>query len=419
MARGRLRIYLGAAPGVGKTYAMLSEAHRRRRAGHRRAWSASSSTTAGRAPRRCSTAWSACRAASWRTAAPASPRWTSTRSSRAHPAGRPGRRARPHQRPRLAQRQALAGRRGAARGRHRRHLHRQHPAPGVAQRRRRVDHRRPAARDRAGRGGAPRRPDRAGRHVAAGAAPADGARQHLRAGQGRRGPVATTSGPGNLTALRELALLWVADRVDEDLQQYRGEHGHRATWPAARADRRRPHRRARGRDADPPRRPASPPGAPAARCWPSTSSRSDGLTAASPEELAPAADPGRGPRRHLPLGRRRRHRRRRCWTSPAGSTPPRSCSAAAGAAGWQSLIGPGVGTEVARDSGDIDVHIVTHDDAGRGRVTLPRGVRGSGRARTAAGWVAAVAGPALPSRGCSAPPAPCTRCRSNSCCSSR
>src|SRR6201986_2325949 len=29
MARGRLRIYLGAAPGVGKTYAMLSEAHRR------------------------------------------------------------------------------------------------------------------------------------------------------------------------------------------------------------------------------------------------------------------------------------------------------------------------------------------------------------------------------------------------------
>src|SRR5687767_9718258 len=29
MGRGRLRIYLGAAPGVGKTYAMLSEAHRR------------------------------------------------------------------------------------------------------------------------------------------------------------------------------------------------------------------------------------------------------------------------------------------------------------------------------------------------------------------------------------------------------
>lgn len=29
MARGKLRIHLGSAPGVGKTYAMLSEAHRR------------------------------------------------------------------------------------------------------------------------------------------------------------------------------------------------------------------------------------------------------------------------------------------------------------------------------------------------------------------------------------------------------
>src|SRR6476661_9390266 len=29
MGRGKLRIYLGAAPGVGKTYAMLSKAHRR------------------------------------------------------------------------------------------------------------------------------------------------------------------------------------------------------------------------------------------------------------------------------------------------------------------------------------------------------------------------------------------------------
>ena len=33
--RGELRIYLGAAPGVGKTYAMLGEAHRRVGARHR------------------------------------------------------------------------------------------------------------------------------------------------------------------------------------------------------------------------------------------------------------------------------------------------------------------------------------------------------------------------------------------------
>ncbi len=38
--------------------------------------------------------------------------------------------------------------------------------------------------------------------------------------------------PGNLTALREPALLRVAGRVDEYLQHYRGEHGIRTTWQA-------------------------------------------------------------------------------------------------------------------------------------------------------------------------------------------
>ena len=36
--------------------------------------------------------------------------------------------------------------------------------------------------------------------------------------------------PGNLTALRELALLWVADRAEEGLQRYRAEHGIAALW---------------------------------------------------------------------------------------------------------------------------------------------------------------------------------------------
>ena len=71
----------------------------------------------------------------------------------------------------------------------------EHPAPGVAQRRRAEDHRGAAARDRAGRGGARGRPDRAGRHGPGGAAPPDGARQHLPAGEGRRRAVATTSAP--------------------------------------------------------------------------------------------------------------------------------------------------------------------------------------------------------------------------------
>ncbi|MEQ1699539.1 MAG: histidine kinase, partial [Ilumatobacteraceae bacterium] len=36
--------------------------------------------------------------------------------------------------------------------------------------------------------------------------------------------------PGNLAALRELALLWVADRVEESLQGYLSDHGITATW---------------------------------------------------------------------------------------------------------------------------------------------------------------------------------------------
>ena len=36
--------------------------------------------------------------------------------------------------------------------------------------------------------------------------------------------------PGNLTALRELALLWLANRVEEGLQRYRAEHGIATPW---------------------------------------------------------------------------------------------------------------------------------------------------------------------------------------------
>ena len=37
---------------------------------------------------------------------------------------------------------------------------------------------------------------------------------------------------GNLTALRELALLWVAGRVDKQLERYRADHGIAGTWEA-------------------------------------------------------------------------------------------------------------------------------------------------------------------------------------------
>ena len=73
---------------------------------------------------------------------------------------------------------------------------------------------------------------------------------------------------GNLGALRELALLWMADRVDESLHEYMQAHEHRGSVGDAGARARRRDRAPRGgRAADPPcradgdpawRRPRSP-----------------------------------------------------------------------------------------------------------------------------------------------------------------
>ena len=57
-------------------------------------------------------------------------------------------------------------------------------------------------------------------------------RQRLRAWQGRRRPVQLLPGRQPLGRLRELALLWVADRVEEGLERYRSEHGIKGQWPA-------------------------------------------------------------------------------------------------------------------------------------------------------------------------------------------
>ena len=136
---------------------------------------------------------------------------------------------------------------------------------------------------------------------------------------------------GNLSALRELALLWVADRVDDSLQDYRDRHGisrpwetrervvvalagapgHRPPHPPG-----RPHRPAgQGRaDRRSRRRRHRPVGRTAGRRrarW----LRSDALL----EELG-----GR-----VPAGRRATTSRRPSSTSPGPRTPPRSCSAPA------------------------------------------------------------------------------------------
>ena len=129
--------------------------------------------------------------------------------------------------------------------------------------------------------------------------------------------------PGNLTALRELALLWLADSVEDGLQRYREQHGITATWEtrerivvaltggpegdtlirraariAARASARRPAGRPRRPKRRPGRRPASPRWT-GSDCW---SSRSAAAITRSSATTC----------------------RTRCSTSPGPPTPPRS-----------------------------------------------------------------------------------------------
>ncbi|MEV8588302.1 sensor histidine kinase KdpD [Streptomyces sp. NPDC051180] len=199
--------------------------------------------------------------------------------------------------------------------------------------------------------------------------------------------------PGNLTALRELALLWTADRVDEYLQQYRGEHNIRSTWQA----RERivvgltggPEGRTLIRRAT--RLAEKGAGGEVLAVY---IARSDGLTAASPKELAVqrtlVEDLG-GTFHHvigddIPSALLEFARGVNATQIVLGSSRRRT---------WQYMLGPGVGQTVARDSGpDLDVHIVTHGEVAKGRgLPVARGAR-LGRSRILGGWIVGVAGPA-------------------------
>ncbi|MFI6771314.1 DUF4118 domain-containing protein [Streptomyces sp. NPDC050355] len=200
--------------------------------------------------------------------------------------------------------------------------------------------------------------------------------------------------PGNLTALRELALLWVADRVDEYLQEYRAEHSISSTWqarerivvgltggPEGRTLIRRAARMA-----------AKGSGSEVLAVY---IARSDGLTSASPKELAVqrtlVEDLG-GTFHHvigddIPSALLEFARGVNATQIVLGSSRRKA---------WQYVFGPGVGATVARESGpDLDVHIVTHDEVAKGRgLPVARGAR-LGRTRIITGWLVGVVGPVL------------------------
>jgi two-component system, OmpR family, sensor histidine kinase KdpD len=200
--------------------------------------------------------------------------------------------------------------------------------------------------------------------------------------------------PGNLTALRELALLWTADRVDEHLQQYRAAHGISSTWQTR-------ERIVVGLTGGPEGRTLIRRAARIAAKGSGTEilavyiARSEGLTGASPEELAVQRDlvEDVGGTFHsvigddVPAALLEFARGVNATQIVLGSSRRRI---------WQYMLGgPGVGATVARESGDIDVHIVTHEQAAKGR-GLPITRRASlGRARVAAGWATGLVMPVL------------------------
>ncbi|MEV6670937.1 DUF4118 domain-containing protein [Streptomyces sp. NPDC051162] len=186
---------------------------------------------------------------------------------------------------------------------------------------------------------------------------------------------------GNLTALRELALLWLADRVEEGLQRYRAEHGISAPWET---------------------RERILVGLTGGQEGETLIRRAARITARTPgsELLALHVVPGDG----------------LAASSPAALDDQRSLVESLGGSYHQTtgddvveallefaraenvtqivlgasrrgrlsaLLRVGVGRRTIRGSGPIDVHIVTHEEAAGSSVLmrLPHPVRGTGRRR--------------------------------------
>jgi len=198
---------------------------------------------------------------------------------------------------------------------------------------------------------------------------------------------------GNLTALRELALLWLADKVDDQLGKYRAEHGIDKTWETRERVvvaltggpegdtliRRAARIAARTKGAD---------------LLAVHVTRNDGLAGADPARLA---------RQRVLV-----ESLDGTYHQVVGSDVPhalldfaRAVNATQVVLGASSrgrfaqILSAGVGAETIALSGSIDVHLVTHERAGQGRrrTRMPAALS---RGRRLAGFAAVLIGlPAL------------------------
>ena len=175
---------------------------------------------------------------------------------------------------------------------------------------------------------------------------------------------------GNLTALRELTLLWLADEVDSALKSYRNEHGIDSKWEA--------------RERVVVALTGGPEGETLIKRGARIAARSAGgdliaVHVTSHDGLADA-HPGA-----LSVQRALAEKLGGTYHQVIGDDIPRSLVEFAKASNATQLVigvsrrsrlaaaltGPGIGATVVRESGPIDVHIVTHAAAGGG-FALPR-----------------------------------------------
>ncbi|MGB8792237.1 MAG: DUF4118 domain-containing protein, partial [Mycobacterium sp.] len=189
--------------------------------------------------------------------------------------------------------------------------------------------------------------------------------------------------PGNLTALREIALLWLADQVDSALAKYRAEKKITATWEARErvvvAVTGGPESETLVRRAS---RIASKS---SAQLMVVHVVRGDGLSGVSPKEMGKVRElaASLGATVHIVVGddvptALLDFARETNATQLVLGSSRRSR--------WARVFGEGIGAATINDSGKIDVHLVTPEQANRGLPFAPS----SPRARQIVAWLGAL-----------------------------
>jgi two-component system sensor histidine kinase KdpD len=170
---------------------------------------------------------------------------------------------------------------------------------------------------------------------------------------------------GNLTALRELALLWVADRVDEGLERYRADHDIESTW----ATRERIVVPVSGgpESVTLMRRAARISSRRAGGEWEALYvTQQDGLSGIAPDRLAElrAKTEDMGGTFHTVVGD---DTAEAILDFARADNASQIIMGASRRGSVSTLLRPGIGERVIAGSGEIDVLVVTHDYTGRGR----------------------------------------------------